>query len=82
MGRTTCTEPQCLYKGAFYFYLIINSIVQFVPSCKKRYVFKLLTAILAEFVSMKLSNGANPSGRSLAGIVGSNPAGGIEVYPL
>jgi hypothetical protein len=21
MGRTACTEPQCLYKGALYFYL-------------------------------------------------------------
>jgi hypothetical protein len=21
MGRTTCTEPQCLYKGALYLYL-------------------------------------------------------------
>jgi len=26
MGRTACTEPQCLYKGALYVYLIfINS---------------------------------------------------------
>ena len=24
MGRTTCTEPQCLYKGALYFYLMCN----------------------------------------------------------
>ena len=23
MGRTACTEPQCLYKGALYLYLII-----------------------------------------------------------
>jgi len=22
MGRTACTEPQCLYKGALYLYLI------------------------------------------------------------
>ena len=21
MGRTACTEPQCLYKGAIYFYI-------------------------------------------------------------
>jgi hypothetical protein len=23
MGRTTCTEPQCLYKGALYLYLTV-----------------------------------------------------------
>ena len=23
MGRTACTEPQCLYKGAFYLYLAL-----------------------------------------------------------
>ena len=32
MGRTTCTEPQCLYKGALYlFYLvIITSVLLYV----------------------------------------------------
>ena len=45
MCHTACTEPQCLYKGALYSYLIIISIVQFVPSGKERYVFKWLTAI-------------------------------------
>jgi hypothetical protein len=24
MGRKTCTEPQCLYEGALYFYLMCN----------------------------------------------------------
>ena len=24
MGRTACTEPQCLYKGAFYLYLTVS----------------------------------------------------------
>ena len=24
MGRTACTEPQCLYKGALYLYLLRN----------------------------------------------------------
>jgi len=24
MGRTACTEPQCLYKGALYFYLYLQ----------------------------------------------------------
>ena len=27
MGRTACTEPQCLYKGTLYLYLYQNSIV-------------------------------------------------------
>jgi hypothetical protein len=26
MGRTACTEPQCLYKGALYFYLINRAL--------------------------------------------------------
>ena len=25
MGRTVCTEPQCLYKGALYLYLYLYS---------------------------------------------------------
>ena len=25
MGRTACTEPQCLYKGALYLYLTLKS---------------------------------------------------------
>ena len=24
MGRTACTEPQCLYKGDLYLYLIVS----------------------------------------------------------
>jgi hypothetical protein len=27
MGRTACTEPQCLYKGALYLYLILPPFV-------------------------------------------------------
>jgi hypothetical protein len=26
MGRTACTEPQCLYKGALYFLLTFGSV--------------------------------------------------------
>ena len=26
--RTACTEPQCLYMGAFYLYLLTHSMVQ------------------------------------------------------
>ena len=26
MGRTACTEPQCLYKGALYLYIITSII--------------------------------------------------------
>ena len=28
MGRTACTEPQCLYKGALYLYLMYFSCFQ------------------------------------------------------
>jgi len=28
MGRTTCTEPQCLYKGALYFFLPCNTLLR------------------------------------------------------
>jgi hypothetical protein len=27
MGRTACTEPQCLYKGALYLYLTVELIL-------------------------------------------------------
>jgi hypothetical protein len=27
MGRTACTEPQCLYKGALYLYLNLNILL-------------------------------------------------------
>ena len=27
MGHTTCTEPQCLYKGALYLYLYLTVVV-------------------------------------------------------
>jgi len=31
MGRTACTEPECLYKGAFYFtHLILRRLVKLV----------------------------------------------------
>jgi len=29
MGRTDCTEPQCLYKGAFYLFTYIHANVYF-----------------------------------------------------
>jgi len=31
MGRTACTEPQCLYKGALYLYLILNPDQDYNP---------------------------------------------------
>jgi len=31
MGRTACTEPQCLYKGALYFYLLTYRPLSRVP---------------------------------------------------
>jgi len=45
MGRTACTEPQCLYKGALYLYLLLNIIcvlifsarfVWNIPDCERK----------------------------------------------
>ena len=30
MGRTACTEPQCLYKGALYLYLTLIYCISYV----------------------------------------------------
>jgi len=29
MGRTACTEPQCLYKGALYLYFLLLFCIYF-----------------------------------------------------
>jgi len=34
MGRTACTEPQCLYKGALYLYLSVGTGITVGDSCK------------------------------------------------
>ena len=31
MGRTACTEPQCLYKGALYLYLYLYLQMIWIP---------------------------------------------------
>ena len=35
MGRTTCTEPQCLYKGALYLYLLYVFMALFIKQLPK-----------------------------------------------
>ena len=35
MGRTACTEPQCLYKGALYLYLFIYVFGETGPVSRK-----------------------------------------------
>jgi hypothetical protein len=45
MGRTACTEPQCLYKGALYLYLLYN-VIYFVP-----YEFHLFLAELYDLLA-------------------------------
>ena len=27
MGRTACTEPQCLYKGALFFFIMFMNVI-------------------------------------------------------
>ena len=38
MGRTACTEPQCLYKGALYLYLYMNIDRRVITICYTRTV--------------------------------------------
>ena len=33
MGRTACTELQCLYKGALYLSLFLSHLFQFITQC-------------------------------------------------
>ena len=37
MGRTACTEPQCLYKGAFYLHKALNLISIFFSLFTKNF---------------------------------------------
>ena len=34
MGRDACTEPQCLYKGALYFYLYLKEPQRYVKGTR------------------------------------------------
>jgi hypothetical protein len=38
MGRTACTEPQCLYKGALYLYLYLYIYFQIFGAGSAYYV--------------------------------------------
>jgi len=69
MGRTACAEPQCLYKGALYLYLIrLKSELN--NGC---------FTILWPPVPVAARSKEYVCGRSPAEIVGSNPTGGMEV---
>jgi len=50
MGRTACTEPQCLYKGALYFTLLYftllidcRMVIRFYTLRKDRYSYEMHT---------------------------------------
>jgi hypothetical protein len=45
MGRTACTEPQSLYKGALYFYIYIQRV-----SYKTYYFFLIICGLFTEDV--------------------------------
>jgi hypothetical protein len=38
MGRTACTEPQCLYKGALYLYIALW-VIYFIIICSILFYF-------------------------------------------
>jgi len=42
MGRTACTEPQCLYKGALYLYLQYWLLIVIKPKAEVGYFLCLL----------------------------------------
>jgi len=46
MGRTACTEPQCLYKGELYLYLIRKERQQVLesPSCRIAATLRMVTS--------------------------------------
>ena len=43
MGRTACTEPQCLYKGALYLYLYLYLLFKTISSDDvKIFIYKVI----------------------------------------
>ena len=44
MGRTACTEPQCLYKGDLYLYLYVHSAHPSLPMSIARNLAQMLEA--------------------------------------
>ena len=52
MGRTACTEPQCLYKGALYLYLYL--LVVLVNSMK---IYKGSRGVALLILSLVLAGG-------------------------
>jgi hypothetical protein len=51
MGRTACTEPQCLYKGALYFYFCRSNTYEVKIKCSEK------SLSYCQFVHLKISHG-------------------------
>jgi len=49
MGRTACTEPQCLYKGNLYLYLML-----FCYKGTKLYIFSYYSFFSKRFIAQKV----------------------------
>jgi len=43
MGRTACTEPQCLYKGALYLYWCVRKMCPFLITLNSQILISLVT---------------------------------------
>jgi len=46
MGRTACTEPQCLYKGALYLYLYLLNTALFYRNSRQHHVTNKISALI------------------------------------
>ena len=56
MGRTACTEPQCLYKGAIYLYLITVKVKGHKKLHKIHFCGKHFNAHKLQGVKLRYSN--------------------------
>jgi len=58
MGRTACTEPQCLYKGALYFTLChVDTMLAILMKLKVVKLFKKFVAFKVNYHSLSCKKG-------------------------
>jgi len=59
MGRTACTEPQCLYKGDLYLYFISSEARPFHLKTRIHISIEIISFIAVEIAFSKLQTGCN-----------------------
>ena len=72
MGRTACTEPQCLYKSALYLYFIEETVYPFYPAIQfhtlwQDFTYPHIPAIIPSSLRAKLHFGTQLCGHSNLG---------------